>query len=309
MKKLFLLTIAIIFCLSVALAQEKEKVDLEKLAVSLVNECAAIQKDEIVLINGSVRDLELLENIAVNVRKVGAFPMITVSSDRMSKRMFIDVPEKYDAQMSLLDKNLVGFITAQISVSSGESTDLFADIPPERFAKRAEANKPLVEMYEKRVIKGVNLGNGLYPTKALADEFEISIEKLDEIFWKGIEVDYNKLYQIGEKLQNQLSNADELQITHKNGTNFSVKISNCQSIISDGVISQQDLKKGVAGRNVFLPAGEVYFAPVENTANGKLIFDHQTFMGTTIKNLELEFKDGKLVSMKAESGLEKLKSY
>ena len=49
-------------------------------------------------INGRVQDAELMENIAVNVRKAGAFPLITYSSDRLAKRMFFDVPEKYDTQ-------------------------------------------------------------------------------------------------------------------------------------------------------------------------------------------------------------------
>ncbi len=40
----------------------------------------------------------VLENIAVHVRKVGAFPLIDIGSDRLTKRMFFDVPEKYDAQ-------------------------------------------------------------------------------------------------------------------------------------------------------------------------------------------------------------------
>ena len=35
-----------------------------------------------------------MEDIAVAARKVGAFPMINYSSDRLAKRMFFDVPEK-----------------------------------------------------------------------------------------------------------------------------------------------------------------------------------------------------------------------
>jgi len=308
MKKLTF-TLVIIFCLSTVFAQNNKKADLEKLASTLVNQCAGIQENEIVILNGSVRDLELLENIAVNVRKQGAFPLITISSERMTKRMFFDVPEKYDTQLSLLNKGLINLITAQISVSIGETPGLLADVPPERFATRAKANKPLNDLYRQKQIKAISLGNGLYPTRALAAEFDISLELLTDIFWKGVNIDYNQLNEIGKRLQEKLTAANELQISNKNGTNFSVKITNCEPIISDGVISSEDFKSGFVGRNVFLPAGEVYFAPVKNTANGKLVFEHQTFMGESIKNLELVFKDGKLVSMKADSGLDKLKAY
>ena len=57
--------------------------DLEALAQKLVNQCAAIHESDNVIVSGGVRDLELLENIAVHVRKAGAFPMLTISSDRM----------------------------------------------------------------------------------------------------------------------------------------------------------------------------------------------------------------------------------
>ena len=50
--------------------------DLEQLAQRLVTQSAAVKEGEIVLIYGRRQDAELLENIAVNVRKLGAFPMV-----------------------------------------------------------------------------------------------------------------------------------------------------------------------------------------------------------------------------------------
>ena len=179
--KSFLLILAIVIgLLPFTIAQDspakKVKIDLEKLAINLVNQSANIQEGEIVLINGGIRDLELLENIAVNVRKKGAFPLLTISSDRITKRMFFDVPEKYDSQTPQLELKLVKMISAQISVSYGESPDLLADVPPERFAAKSKASKPVIELYQKKAIKSVDLGNGLYPTNALASQFNISTE-------------------------------------------------------------------------------------------------------------------------------------
>ncbi|MBW6537223.1 MAG: aminopeptidase [Mariniphaga sp.] len=284
-------------------------VDLEIVASDLVNKCANIQEDDIVLVSGSVRDLELLENIAVNVRKKGAFPLLTISSDRMTRRMYTDVPEKYDSQTSKVNLGLVGIMTALISVSSGKSPDLLADIPPERFAKRAEAGKPVFDLYEKKLIKSVELGSGLYPTKAKADEYGISLDKLTEIFWAGVNVDYDKMLANGKKVESILTTGNELKITHKNGTSLSVKIIKQPILISDGIISSEDMKKGAAGAAVYLPAGEVMMPVVPGTANGKLVVEDYRFMGQTTKNLTLEFASGKLVSMKADSGLEHLKKY
>lgn len=310
MKKIWLLLIVLFAAgLTTSLLAQSTNVDLEQVAADLVNKCADISEGEIVMVSGGVKDLELLENIAVDVRKKGAFPFLTISSDRMTRKMFTEVPEKYDSQEPKLGMNMVKFVDAQITVSSGESPDLLADIPPERFAKRSEARKPLMEYIEKNPIKLVQLGNGMYPTKANAEEFGISVDQLSDIFWAGINTDYEKLSSTGKKLETTLADGNELEITNANGTNLKVNVKGRKAYCSDGVISKEDLKKGTAGYSVYLPAGEVYLAPISGSANGKVVVDNFNFMGKPVKGLVLEFKDGKVVSMDAQSGFEQFKKY
>src|SRR5688572_31821947 len=45
-----------------------------------------------VLIRGGVRDAALLEDIAIEARKLGAHPLITISSDRLVRRSYDEVP-------------------------------------------------------------------------------------------------------------------------------------------------------------------------------------------------------------------------
>ena len=78
-----------------AMAAHAQAVDKETLAQRIVTQSAAVKEGDLVFINGSVRDLEILENIAVNVRKLGADPLVAIDSDRMTRRMYIDVPAKY----------------------------------------------------------------------------------------------------------------------------------------------------------------------------------------------------------------------
>ena len=291
MKNIVFFFFAFFIAQSISAQSPLTKIDLEQLANRLVNQCANIQENEIVLVSGSVRDLELLENIAVNVRKVGAFPMITIDSDRLTRRMFTDVPEKYDAQIPLLDLQLVNTITTQISLPVRESPDLLADINPKRFAVRNEAAKPVNDIYVLSNIKLVNLGNGLYPTKALAEEFNISMEKLTEIFWNGVNTDNNVLKLTGEKLKSILDPGEEVKITNKNGTNLTAKITRQEAYIYDGTISKGEQHNGISGNSVFLPAGEVMVAADQGSANGKVVIDNLFVMGHKIK-ITAEIKDG-----------------
>jgi len=290
------------------LTNKSSAVDYEALAQKLVNHCARIHESEIVLIIGGVHDLELLENIAVNVRKLGAFPLITLGSDRITRRMYSEVPIKYDSQIPELSLKLLSFVTAIINVDYSESAGLLADIPPERFITIGKASAPVNELLANRNVKGVALGNGLYPTEELAKQFGLTIKELSVVFWNGVNVDYPKLEATGKMVKTILSGGKEVQITNANGTDIKMRIENRQVLVSDGSLSDEDLSKGYAASQVYLPAGEVYLAPVTGTAEGKVVVDRLFYQDKEIIGLTLTFQKGKLTSMSAKSGIEPFKA-
>lgn len=280
----------------------------DKLAERLVTQCARVQEQDIVLINGGVRDLELLEDIATHIRKLGAFPLVTVGSDRMDRRYFDDVPAAYDGLVPELDLKLATMVSAMITVSYREKQGLFSDVPPERFVAIGEAYNPVGELLLARNVRQVSLGNNLYPTEDRAKMFNISQEGLAEQFWAGVSVDYSELERIGQRVKEKLAAGKELHISNSNGTDLRVQIESRPVFVSDGVISDSDLKMGGAACQLWLPAGEAYLAPVPGTANGKVVVDRQFYEGKEINGLELTFKNGKLTSMRAKSGIERLKA-
>lgn len=284
-------------------------VDYEALAQKLVNQCANIHEGEIVLIYGGVRNLELLEDISVNVRKLGAYPLISIGSDRIARRMYTEVPVKYDSQIPQVDLKLLGFVTAVISVDFNETPGLLSDIPPERFITRAKAYESVNALSQSRNVKGVTLGNGLYPTEAQAKQFGLTLKELSDIFWNGVNVDYTKLEAIGKAVQKILSNGKEVQISNANGTDLRINIENRQVLVSDGSLSAEDLQKGYASSQVYLPAGEVFMSPVKGTATGKVVVDRLFYQDKEIIGLTLTFQKGKLTSMTAKSGIESFKKF
>ena len=282
-------------------------IDYEALAQKLVNQCAKIHEGEIVLITGGVSEVELLENIAVNVRKLGAFPLIAIGSDRITRRMFTEVPVKYDSQTPELNLKLLSFVTAIISVDYSVTPGLLADIPPERFITIGKASTPVTELLVNRKVKGVSLGNGLYPTEAQAKQFGLTLKELSDIFWSGVNVDYTKLEGTGKSVKTILSGGKEIQITNTNGTDIKMRIENRQVLVSDGSLSEEDLGKGYASSQVYLPAGEVFLSPVKGSVEGKVIVDRLFYQDKEINGLTLIFQKGKLISMTAKSGIEPLK--
>lgn len=287
---------------------EGREKDLEALAQKLVNQCAAIHEGDNVIVSGGVRDLELLENIAVHVRKVGAFPLLTIDSDRMTRRMFKDVPEAYDAQSPEFTLKMANIVTAMISVDNSETPGLLSDVPPERFAARGKTFQAVSDLIMKRNVRQVNVGNGLYPTAALAAQFGVAQHELSDVFWAGVNVDYTKLQATGDAVMKAFTGGKEVHITNPNGTNLKFRIDTRPVFVSDGAISAEDIKRGGAACQVWLPAGEVYLAVVPGTAEGKVVEDRNSYQGKEIVGLTMTFKAGKLTSMAAKSGLEPIKA-
>lgn len=287
-------------------AKKTAPTDLQELARRIVTQSAAVKEGEIVHISGSARDMELLENIVIEVEKVGGHPLLTINSERIAKRYYAEVPEKYDSKEPKLGMALAKTVNVNISVDSTETEGLLSDVPPARFAASAKAGQPVLAEYVKNKVRSVDIGNGLYPTEWRAKRFEMPLENFAKTFWEGVNIDYANLQKIGETAKTTLA-GKEIEITHPNGTNLKMNVENRPVYISDGIISADDVQKG--NLNVFLPAGEAAITPAPNSGDGKFIVEKTFFDGKEVNNLTLTFAGGKLTSLTGEGpGFEKLKA-
>jgi leucyl aminopeptidase (aminopeptidase T) len=270
--------------------------DTDALAQRLVA-AAAVKEGDVVAISGQAQSAQLMEDIAVNVRRLGAFPLVFYGSDRLSKRMFFDVPAKYDSQPDALDMKLVEMIDVRIAVNDGMTENLFEGADPKRLAARGKAGEPIANAAMKRNIRTVEIGNGFYPTPWRAKRYGMSEEALADVFWQGIAVDPAAIQSQAARVSAALAKGGKMHITNPNGTDLTVQLAARAPTTSDGIISADDVKTGGAAVSVYVPAGEVYTTPVAGTANGKVVHSHDFFRGKALDNVTVEFKDGQAVSL------------
>lgn len=282
----------------------KTKTDCKNvLAERLVTQCANVKENEIVLVAGGVKNIKLLEDIAIEVQKLGAFPLLSLYSDRLAKKYFDEVPPKYDSKFPLLQLKLVSIVDAVIQISSNEDQSILSEVSPERITDVMNAGKEIRKIWVDKGVKSVSLGNNLYPTADRAKMFKMSEEELAKVFWAGVNTDYKQLQIIGSSVKEILSIGADLHIINTNGTNLKISIKERPVHLSDGMISDEDIINGSTACGVWLPAGEVFLTPVLGTAEGKIIVDKHFYQGEVIEDLELVFKKGKLISFNAKSGL------
>lgn len=282
--------------------------DHRSVAEKVVGQSAGVKEGDLVLVYGSDEDLPLLEDIAVEVRKRGGDPLVTVETSRLNRRMYDEVPAKYDSQTPEMNLKLAGMVDVIIGTEAGEGRTM-KGVPPERIAARGKAAAPVGALSRKRGVRTVILGNGLYPSAESAERLNISRDDLAGMMYGGVDADYAEIQATGDQVRKVLAGGKELRITNPNGTDLRVGIAGRPITVSDGIISAEDRKKGGTAISVWLPAGEVFLTPVPGTAVGTVISDQDVFQGQPIEGLRLEFKNGKLVSMTAKSGLDPLKAF
>jgi uncharacterized protein (TIGR03067 family) len=281
----------------------------EELARKVVDQCLRVREGDLVQITGGAPgDAALLESLAVHARRQGAHPLVTYHSGRMVRRYFGDVPAKYDGQKPEFDLKLAEIATAMITVDSQDFDLATASVSPKRLSAQTEARKAVSDTLLKRNVRVVGLGNGLYPTAGRAEALGMTQDQLSDLFWGAVNVDYDALQARGEKVRTALAGAKEIQITHPNGTNLTVKVGKRPAYASAGVITPEKEKRGGPACTVWLPAGEAYLAPVEESAEGRVVIDQVPWMGTEVRGATLVFKGGRMTSMEAKEGEARLKA-
>jgi len=279
--------------------------DYDHLAHNVVTRSARIKEGDLVQLTGQFKDAALLEALAVQVRKQGGRHLLDISSDRLNRRLLDEVPAKFDSQEPKWDLKLAEIIDAQIAIESGDEEAL-AGIPTERLTAIRKAAAPIAPLLLKRNVRMVGLGNGLYPTASRAKQYGLTEDELAKIFWDGLNVDYAKLESTGEDLQKILSHGKELHLTNANGTDLIVRIEKRPVFVSDGNLTPEKLKKGGSAVQTWLPAGEVYVAPVAGSAEGKIVLDRVFYEGKEVIGLRMTLQSGKVTELTAKAGGERL---
>jgi aminopeptidase len=281
--------------------------DMRSVARNLV-QAGMVKQGDKVLINGSVRDAALLEDIAVEVMKVGAHPLITLSSDRLLRRSYDEVPARFDNATSPVGKLLVDEFDVQINLDVGESEGVLAGVPMARRSARNKAGEPIADAFFKRRVRSVNLGNGLYPTATLSRRLGVNQSDLAAAFWRASAVSPASMRTRANSMRQVFAKGQVVTLTAPNGTNISFRVDADRALISDGALTEERVRQGSAAASTWLPAGELMLPSANGTANGKIVLDRYLFDGRLIRGLTLVFDKGSLTSMTAANDMSGLKA-
>lgn len=133
-----------------------------------------------------------------------------------------------------------------------------------------------------------------YPCYALAQDAEMSLTEYENfVYGATIGIDWDKL---GKTMNKILSKFKENSEVHLIGENVDLKF----KVHGSKAISDLDFDN--------MPAGEVFMAPIKESANGWIKFEYPSVRnGKEVSDIFLRFESGKAVEMKASKNEEFLK--
>lgn len=209
------------------------------------------------------------------------------------KQRFMTLPDSALFEFSKISRALLN--GADISISIGDDEDPGWSRGIENKLKySARARKARYKESEKSKVRGARLG---FPVDRVGF---VDKDKYFSVFYSTLKETFSKkMPQIVDYYQKKLKNTDKIHIVADDGTDFSFSIKG-REVLRDDASPPPNKNKGCTYN---FPAGEIYVAPVETSAEGTIIFDYVLPYGFgLIHDLKLVFKKGKVIEYSAKNG-------
>ncbi|MEW5743684.1 MAG: aminopeptidase [Myxococcota bacterium] len=284
---------------ALAFAGPPKKFEPSVIAERIINDVAQVKPKEIVLIEADPLDQQMVEELFIAAGKRGASPFVRLSWPNLQRRWLQSVPEANDAAWGALEDKLIPFADVVVQIARTEDPAFFKDVPAARMAAWNRHFDGLDEKRIKRKQRIINLGNGVFPTKGMAKLNGFSEAEFSALFWAGVGTDYQRLHALGEAVKAAMPAGKTMKVTTPGGTDLVFSLVPKSMTVSDGVISEEEIKAGGPALMTWLPAGEAYGLISPGSAEGKIVVPKHVVQGQVLTDLVVTVKAGKVVDLKA----------
>jgi aminopeptidase len=260
---------------------------IEQYAKLLVETCVDVQPGWQVLVGGSSLARPLLEEVSRAVARRGAYALLRVNLTGSG----INVPWAAEAPVELLetpselDAYMWKHADALISIEAPENTRELTGLAVERLTAIQAGLRPHLERVLSMDLKWVGCQ---YPTPALAQEAELSVEAFADFLYGACLLDWDVERERMQRYAERFDQADEVRL----------------------VAGDTDVRLSIAGRPTLvdagganMPGGEFFTSPVEDSAEGEIVFGEfpAVYSGREVRGIRLRFEGGKVVDASAEA--------
>ncbi|MCW3988141.1 MAG: aminopeptidase [Candidatus Bathyarchaeota archaeon] len=262
---------------------------LRNMARLVVHTSTKVKRGDNVLIQIVDEGRDLATEIYREVANVGGQPLI-ITTPSEAVRAFYEVAD--EETLTAMPRHYLELVKASdviISIRSNSNTKSLSNVQPKKISGRSKALKTL---QEERLSKRWCLTQ--YPTVGYAQDAEMSLREYEDFVYSAILIDWDEQIKTMQRLKEVMDTIDEVRL------------------IGD----ETDLTMSILGRNAVVggptlnvPGGEVFTAPIEDSAEGTIFFDLPAVVyGKAVEGVKLTFTRGEVVEYSARRNEALLKS-
>ncbi|MDQ5821409.1 MAG: aminopeptidase, partial [Actinomycetota bacterium] len=194
-----------------------------------------------------------------------------------------EAPEELLKELPSIERHTWDTLDAVMVIVAPENTRESSAIPADRIQLMQEAGRPANE----RIISGEVPWVGCqYPTPALAQEAEMSLQQFEDFLYGAVLLDWDEEGRKMERIKERFDRAEEVRIV---GAETDLRLS----------LAGREGRVDAGGSN--MPGGEVFYSPVEDSAEGTISFTEfpAVLAGRQIEGIRFRFEGGKVVEASA----------
>jgi aminopeptidase len=271
-----------------------EHLDPATFADLIAGYCLEVWPNQQVLVRSTTLAEPLLLELQRAILERDAWPFFRIELPGEARGFYEHAKDHHLETYPALAYEEAKRIDATVGIQAPDDVRALADVDPARIARAAGARRDVREqMLKKRWC------STLWPTPANAALAGMALDDFSRFVAGALFLDrpdpvggWGELHTFQDALIRRLAGAKRIRI-EADGTDITLDVHKRTWVNSDGK------------RN--MPSGEVFTGPHESSANGRIRFTIPSSpAGVDVRGVELEFRDGEVISATAEHGQEYL---
>jgi aminopeptidase len=237
----------------------------------------------------------LVEEVARAIGRRGAYylPRINWGPERYRADLdwALEAPLELLGELPPIERHQVENEDARLTIRAPEDVHAGAGLDPERRTLLQQAGEPASKRARSLDVRWALVE---YPTEASAAAAGMSLEEYTEFIFQACLLDWDAEEVRMRRIKERFDRAESVRIVG-NGTDLTIGIAGREGVVSAGF------------RN--MPDGEVFYSPVEDTAEGVIHYAEfpAVYLGHDVEGARLVFHEGRVVEASADSGEEFLR--
>jgi aminopeptidase len=253
----------------------------------LVERCVGVQPGWEVLVRSTTLARPLVEAVLEEIGRRGAQPLLQLGFETIGGPFARTAPVEVLSQAPPLQRRIWDDCDALITISAPENTREGSDLSEERRQALERRSRPLRRRTMAMAVPWVICE---YPVHATAQDAGMSLTEMEEFVFGAVLLDWDAEAERMQRIAAVFDSASEVRIVGEQ-TDLTLSVAGRSGIVDDG--------------HVNMPGGEVFYSPVEDSAEGVITFCEfpAVRFGREVHGARLVFRGGEVVEATAESGL------